>query len=355
MIFIKLNTYTNMFEFLPCKVSWIENDERNEEFTDNPSLFEQNIKSYSSSIHDFKIENYEPTEEQLIRLEEINNIKEEYYKDGFIQQINNFIETGYIDHNYPDFMVNVLLEKYKQNSKKILLEKYAKELASIRYDKEVSGVEFMGKKVKTDRESQSTITSTVVLFNTGSMDKIDFKCDNGEWLHELDKDSFLLLAKTVSGHVNACFKAESMTNEVLLSYELEQLMEKSSSEFGETLATDNHEYENIDTKVIDEMDNLILFTNDLNNKGFSTVNVIETTDFNFPVTIEINNENKTYVVLDIDLKSNSEDNTSVSSLNLVELYNNSYSKIIEHIKSSINSNADEKTLESDETDNVDRT
>lgn len=227
MINIVVNQVTHKFEFYKCKVSWKENGVSLEEYTNTPSLLEQTIRNQSrqSTIESFEITTHVPTDEQKTRLKEINDITTDQYIDGFIQHVNDFVNTGYIDNTYPEFMVTALLKKYEDVSKKILLKDYSSKLAAIRYDKEVSGVEFMGKKVKTDRESQSTITSTVVLFNSGSMNSVDFKCDNNEWLLALTKESFMLLAAAVSGHVNACFKAEALTNNILAEYPLDKLVD----------------------------------------------------------------------------------------------------------------------------------
>lgn len=326
MIVIAFNTTTQKFEFLPCIVSWTQKNEVKEIATDNPSKIEQLLKnSTSTPIENYTVKAYEPSEVQKTRLEEINNIESDsIFKEGFIEQVNDFINTGYIDNTYPKFMVDALLEKYRAHSKEILLKNYAADLAAIRYTKEVGGVEFMGKKVKTDRESQSTITSTVVLFNTGSMQTIDFKCDNGEWLHNLTKEQFMALAMTVSGYVNSCFRAETLANEIISALPLEQLVPDN----GQRGISDIYTFEIDEIKDNETLSNRIATLKD---NGYSTHNDIEKTQWTFPVIVEAVIDTKTFAIFKKDeyLDPRTGDNTT--GLNIEDIFKQAFMNVIQQL------------------------
>lgn len=79
-------------------------------------------------------------------------------------------------------------------------------LASMRYDKEVGGIEFGGAVVATDRSSQAMLNAAVVKANSDPAFSVDWKTQNG--FVTLDSTGLIALGNAVSNHVQKCFSAE---------------------------------------------------------------------------------------------------------------------------------------------------
>lgn len=83
------------------------------------------------------------------------------------------------------------------------------ELAAWRYAKEVGGINVAGAKVKTDRESQATLTGAFISLSQGLLQSVDWKLDNGQWA-TLTLAEITPIAQAVVSHVQACFTAEKL-------------------------------------------------------------------------------------------------------------------------------------------------
>jgi hypothetical protein len=90
-----------------------------------------------------------------------------------------------------------------------------KEIAARRYIKETSGVPFGGVVIKTDRESQGTISGAVLAATLNPEIQIDWKTDLG-WV-QLNKAQIEAIAIAVSTHVQQCFSLERLKNDQLLT------------------------------------------------------------------------------------------------------------------------------------------
>lgn len=84
--------------------------------------------------------------------------------------------------------------------------KYA-ELADARYLHEVSGVWVGGAQIKTDRESQGTISGAYTTLKDGLVQTIDWKADNGQWV-QLTLAQMAPIAQAVAVHVQGAFSLE---------------------------------------------------------------------------------------------------------------------------------------------------
>lgn len=85
------------------------------------------------------------------------------------------------------------------------------ELASNRYNKEVSGIDFNGSKLATDRGTQATIGSALLRLQRKPNEVIDWKGTDG-WV-QLDLGAIEMIADVVGDHVQACFTAEKIKQE----------------------------------------------------------------------------------------------------------------------------------------------
>lgn len=82
-----------------------------------------------------------------------------------------------------------------------------KEIADWRYAREVGGVTFNGVRIKTDRESQATITSAFISLSQGLASSIDWKADGGVWV-PLTLNEITPIAQAVVAHVQTSFTLE---------------------------------------------------------------------------------------------------------------------------------------------------
>ncbi len=90
------------------------------------------------------------------------------------------------------------------------------ELASSRYNAETSGIVLDGNKIRTDRESQATLTGAYVTLQAGFTTSIDWKTSSGEWI-TLTLQEVEALASLVSSHVQACFATERALSALVIS------------------------------------------------------------------------------------------------------------------------------------------
>lgn len=214
-----------VFDFFSTIVSYTDANFGGQVFevpTNTPSEYEIMV-SNNIKLSNFKLTSFSPTDEQRERLAKVNALEKVAEYGGWCMDVHNYVIDGYVDNNSVDFVQEHFLEECKESSREVILNKLKAEVASLRYDKEVGGVSYNGYTVHTDRTSQATITSTVVLFNTGAIETINFKCANDKWLMNLTKEQFTKLALGVSGHVNACFTAEAKVNEELSKLPFEVL------------------------------------------------------------------------------------------------------------------------------------
>lgn len=82
------------------------------------------------------------------------------------------------------------------------------ELAAARYIREVGGITIGGARIKTDRESQATITGAFISLSQGLTQTIDWKAEGGQWV-TLTLADITPIAQAVVAHVQACFTTES--------------------------------------------------------------------------------------------------------------------------------------------------
>ena len=87
-----------------------------------------------------------------------------------------------------------------------LKEDAAAKIAASRYALEVSGLDFYGTRIKTDRESQATLSAALQAVTRNPTMEIDWKGDNG-WVR-LGKMEVEAISDAVIDHVQACFTAE---------------------------------------------------------------------------------------------------------------------------------------------------
>ena len=98
------------------------------------------------------------------------------------------------------------------------------EFANARYAQEISGVEFGGHKIKTDRESQAMLTGAALQALNDQNYKCRWKCDDGTFV-ELDRATILAAAVAVRQHVQASFDKEAQKcNELNSLKDVESVM-----------------------------------------------------------------------------------------------------------------------------------
>lgn len=85
--------------------------------------------------------------------------------------------------------------------------------ANARYAAEVGGIELVGRKIRTDRESQSLINGAVSLAQQDPSAPIDFKGADG-WV-QLDSATMISIGLAVARHVRACFSKERQASDAI--------------------------------------------------------------------------------------------------------------------------------------------
>lgn len=88
------------------------------------------------------------------------------------------------------------------------------QIADWRWHREVSGVNVGGTKIRTDRESQAQITSTLTSLEQGLLTSVDFKAQDGTWL-PLTLDDVKAVARAVAQHVQQSFTIERQLVEMV--------------------------------------------------------------------------------------------------------------------------------------------
>lgn len=206
-------------EFFSKKISFKDSGEQRVAYvndtTDHLNLFDR-----SARYTDISITEVSPTVEQASRLEAINSEDLEL-AEIWSSVVNDYIQYGYVKNSEVP-VVGKFYEDSIETSKQYLLNIISEKVAEHRYNKEVNGAKYGTYIVKTDRESQATITSTVVALQAGLINSVEFKFQNG-W-KTLDTTEFFNVAMVISGHVNNCFKAENTTLTTLSNLPLEELI-----------------------------------------------------------------------------------------------------------------------------------
>lgn len=99
------------------------------------------------------------------------------------------------------------------NAKSAKLE----ELASLRYAVETGGLSVNGAMIKTDRDSQVTLTGAYVAVQQNPSLLIDWKSETG-WI-QIDKTTVESLCMAVTAHVQGCFSKERVLTEQINALE----------------------------------------------------------------------------------------------------------------------------------------
>lgn len=99
--------------------------------------------------------------------------------------------------------------QYLSNAKREVLQ----QVASNRYDFEVGNIVEGGFEIKTDRESQATLTGAYVTLKNGFADYIDWKTANG-WV-PLDLATVSGIVQKVTHHVQYSFTVERQAHEAI--------------------------------------------------------------------------------------------------------------------------------------------
>ncbi len=88
------------------------------------------------------------------------------------------------------------------------------EVAAWRYGVETAGVTLGGATIRTDRESQSQITSAYTSLKNGLLTSVNWKSADGQWV-ALTLAQIEPIAAAVAQHVQSCFNAEmALTQQV---------------------------------------------------------------------------------------------------------------------------------------------
>lgn len=207
--------------FYSKKVTFLDNGVLTTQYTDNEQEYASMISKFKH-LTDLKVVDVQPTPAQVERLE-VLNILELDMVEHWGAEVNEFVKNGFIDPSSTSILENIA-DDYSVLSKECVLKQYSAQVAAYRYDVEVGGIVYDGMEVKTDRESQSTVASSMMSFMAGVLESINFKFGNG-W-KVFDATTFPAFAKVFSFHVGNCFASESLVMSQLQEMTLEELLAK---------------------------------------------------------------------------------------------------------------------------------
>ncbi len=86
------------------------------------------------------------------------------------------------------------------------------DIARLRYNKEIGGIELNGSGISTTRESQSLINSAFTSLANNILTEVDFKTTSGKFV-KLGLPEITVIATAVASHVQSCFTQEKTLNE----------------------------------------------------------------------------------------------------------------------------------------------
>ena len=95
----------------------------------------------------------------------------------------------------------------------LLKDRLKAKLADVRYQHEVGGVTINGSLVKTDRESQATITGAYARASVNPATTVSWKADNG--FVTIDAEEIAMFGDAVFDHVQGCFSHEKHFTELI--------------------------------------------------------------------------------------------------------------------------------------------
>jgi len=102
-------------------------------------------------------------------------------------------------------------------------ERKLQEIAAARYSTETSGILVNGSTIRTDRESQYTLTGAYVSLLNRLCNYVDWKTSNGQWV-QLTISELEPIARAVSTHVQLCFSQEKeLTDKVISANTIEEV------------------------------------------------------------------------------------------------------------------------------------
>lgn len=134
----------------------------------------------------------------------INPVTGDYYKGDRAASFHIPVpERPSVDHRYIDGAWVF--------DRSACIARLNEEVAAVRYNKEVEGVNVGGVPVKTDRESQAQLNNAHSSFDNNYIADTDWKSD-GVWA-ELVAADVAAIGNAVANHVRLCFKAERRVTE----------------------------------------------------------------------------------------------------------------------------------------------
>lgn len=101
-------------------------------------------------------------------------------------------------------------------------EQKLKDLADLRYQKEVAGIVLNDIQIKTDRESQALITGAYSYSMINPDALIDWKASDNTWV-QITAETIKAIAQAVAEHVQACFSNEKVLAEQIIAAEEDEL------------------------------------------------------------------------------------------------------------------------------------
>lgn len=126
-----------------------------------------------------------------------------------------YIDTTIVEGSSSTHFVSHVVKNRQDVTKNQVIRQ---RIANKRFEEEVSGTEWNGYSVPTDRNTQAVLTSMNLRVERDPTYTEEFKISDNVWV-TLDKDNIIALGDVVFGHVSQCFRRERELSELLESGE----------------------------------------------------------------------------------------------------------------------------------------
>lgn len=214
-ITIEYDKNSKLFKAFNYKVTYLEDLKEQIRYTNNYSFYADFVKN-KTDCDSFSYSKFSLTEVQTARLNKLNTLNvEPSVALGNIDEFSRFVSYGYIQSNTQVKVLQSIREEYEQEAKEGFLSVLSLLVKKIRKDYEDNGVSvpYNNKVVviDTDKESQSSLTTTAYVLQIGMAKSVKFKTQDNNFITLENFQDAAIIAGYALCYVQSCFYAESMT------------------------------------------------------------------------------------------------------------------------------------------------
>lgn len=230
MEFQMIKYINDSFEFFKFVVSYKELGKVVTKYVDNIDKVREQVHMNPHIYSRFRSEVFNPTTDQLERLNEINKLMIDF-KENYIEDFNLYVKQGVMLNQDP--LLGEIFSKAKFNNKIFLIGILAPIIKQIRVEKSEGGFEMYGRRFASDAMARDNVLGYI---SKALKDKlylnIPFPIEEPKYIwKDLDNKFAPLTFAQLSDlsdrlllHIQASFSAEALTAEALMKMEVVDLV-----------------------------------------------------------------------------------------------------------------------------------